>query len=136
MTVTVKGVRAVRGATTVDADEAPLIHEATRELVTAIVARNGIAPADVVSALFTMTPDLRSDFPARAVRELGWSDVPMLCTIEVDVRGALPRCIRALVHVESTLDRSAVRHVYLRGARVLRPDLAHDDGSSSTDASG
>jgi len=77
-----------------------------------------------VSAFFTMTPDLRSEFPARAARDLGWDDVPMLCTTEVDVRGALPRCIRALVHASSDRPRGDVRHVYLRGAHVLRPDLA------------
>jgi chorismate mutase len=123
-----KGIRAIRGATTVDFDDADQIIEATRELVAAIVERNGLTSEDVVSALFTMTPDLRSEFPARAARELGWDDVPMLCTIEIDVRGALPRCIRALVHASSDRARSDVRHVYLRGAHVLRPDLVDGAG--------
>jgi chorismate mutase len=127
----VKAIRAVRGATTVDADEADQIREATRELVAAIVERNGLASDDVVSAVFTMTADLRSEFPARAARELGWDEVPMLCTTEANVRGALPRCIRALVHVQSDRARAEVRHVYLRGAHVLRPDLAHDPGDAA-----
>jgi chorismate mutase len=118
-----KGIRAIRGATTVDVDDAGQIIEATRELIAAIVERNGLTSDDIVSAFFTMTPDLRSEFPARAARELGWDDVPMLCTIEVDVRGALPRCIRTLVHANSDRPRGEVRHVYLREARILRPDL-------------
>ncbi|HEX6536151.1 MAG TPA: chorismate mutase [Gemmatimonadaceae bacterium] len=116
-------VRAVRGATTVERDEAALVREATRELLGQIVRRNALAPDDVVSVIFTVTPDLTSEFPARAARELGWVDVPLLCTMEIPVPGAVPRCIRVLLHVETDSARGAIRHVYLRDARELRPDL-------------
>jgi chorismate mutase len=122
-------LRAVRGATTVDADEPSQIRAATAELLQQLVAQNGLTPSDVISAIFTLTPDLRSDFPAHAARELGWHDVPLLCTMEIPVPGALTRCIRVLLHVETTRDRAAIRHVYLREARALRPDWA-----GSTDA--
>ncbi len=119
-------VRAVRGATTVDADDPARIRAATRELLRHIVDRNGISPADVVSALFTVTRDLTSEFPARAARELGWIDVPMLCALEIPVPGALPRCIRVLLHLETDRARHAIEHVYLGEARGLRPDLLRD----------
>src|SRR5690606_32814991 len=99
------------------------ITAAVGELLAAIEERNGIAADRLVSAIFTMTPDLRSAFPARAAREWGWRDVPMLSTVEVDVEGALPRCIRVLAHVQFDEPRRTVRHVYLRGARGLNPDL-------------
>ena len=92
-----------------------------------IVRRNAIAHEDIISAVFSVTDDLRSEFPAHAARELGWADVPLLCTMEIPVPGALGRCIRVLLHAETDVPRPSLRHVYLRGARVLRPDLA-DDG--------
>ena len=116
-------VRAVRGATTVEADAPDAIREATRALLAEILARNALRADDVVSALFTMTDDLSSEFPARAARELGWQDVPLLCMRELAVTGALPRCIRVLLHVETGRRRDEMRHVYLAGASVLRPDL-------------
>ena len=116
-------VRAVRGAITVEADAPDGIRQATRELLAEILARNALGPDDVVSALFTMTEDLSSEFPARAARELGWHDVPLLCMRELAVAGALPRCIRVLLHVETDRRRDEIRHVYLAGARSLRPDL-------------
>ena len=116
-------MRALRGATTVDRDDAGEIGAATRELLEAIVERNALDDGDIVSAFFTVTPDLTSDFPARAARELGWSDVPLLCTVEIPVAHALTRCIRVLLHVETDRPRADMRHVYLRGARALRPDL-------------
>ena len=117
-------LRAFRGATTVSHDSADAIVEATTELVRELLARNGLVPEDLVSAFFTVTPDLVSDFPARAARAAGWDDVPLLCTVEIPVAGALERCVRVLVHAETALPRDAVRHVYLRGARSLRPDIA------------
>lgn len=123
---TQRRVRALRGATTVDRDDPGAIRHATRELLESLVERNGIAPDDIVSAIFTVTDDLRSEFPARAARDLGWADVPLLCALEIPVPGALPRCIRVLLHAESSQPRDAVRHVYLRDARTLRPDLAAD----------
>ena len=116
--------RAIRGATTVDSDSPEEIRHATRELLETIVARNGITSADVISAIFTVTHDLTSEFPAHAARELGWLDVPLLCTLVIPVPGALPKCIRVLLHVESYASRDEVRHVYLHAARALRPDLA------------
>jgi chorismate mutase len=117
-------VRALRGATTVERDDPEAVLEGTRELLHALAARNGLHVEDIISAIFTVTPDLTSDFPARAAREMGWADVPLLCALEIPAEGALPRCIRVLVHVETARDRADVEHVYLHGARVLRPDLA------------
>lgn len=116
-------IRGLRGATTVAADRAELIEEAVQELLLALLERNGVTADDVVSAWFTATPDLTSDFPARGARHLGWREVPMLCAQEIDVDGALPRCLRVLLHVEVE-HGAALRPLYLRDARELRPDLA------------
>jgi len=118
--------RAIRGATTVESDSPELIRRATRELLETIVARNGITSADVVSAIFTVTHDITSEFPAHAARELGWLDVPLLCTLEIPVPGSLGRCIRVLLHVDTDVPRTGIRHVYLHEARTLRPDLADE----------
>jgi chorismate mutase len=122
-------LRAIRGATTVEADEPAHIRAATAELLQQLVRQNALEPSDIISAIFTLTADLRSEFPAHAARELGWHDVPLLCTMEIPVPGALGRCIRVLLHVETARDRADIRHVYLHGARTLRPDWA-----GSTDA--
>lgn len=123
---------AIRGATTVDEDDASAIRAATAELLRRIVALNELAPADIISALFTLTPDLRSAFPAHAARELGWTDVALLCTMEIPVPGAIARCIRVLLHVETTKSRKQLRHVYLRGARALRPEWADEPTAEPT----
>lgn len=117
-------VRAVRGAIQVDRDDPAEVSAATRELLTEVVRRNELDAADLISIVFTVTRDLTSCFPASAARELGLQDVPLLCATEVDVPGALPRVVRLLAHVQSDRPRSALRHVYLRGAARLRPDLA------------
>jgi chorismate mutase len=117
-------VRAVRGAIQVDADGVDDIAGGSAELVTEVLARNDLRAEDVISMVFTVTPDLTSGFPAAAARELGLADVPLLCATEIGVPNALPRVIRLLAHFESDRPRSAVRHVYLRGAARLRPDLA------------
>lgn len=117
-------VRAIRGAVQVDRDDPAEILAATRELLTEVVGRNGLTPDDLISIVFTLTPDLTSCFPAVAARDLGLDDVPLLCAPEVGVPGALPRVVRLLAHVESDRPRSAVCHIYLRGATRLRPDLA------------
>jgi chorismate mutase len=119
-------VRAIRGATTVESDRAEEIRDATQALLREMCARNAIVPQDVISAIFTVTHDLRSDFPARAARELGWVDVPLLCMVEIDVPNALPHCVRVLLHIESSRARAEIEHVYLKGARALRPDLLRD----------
>ena len=117
-------VRAVRGATQVDADDAELVVAATEELVREVLDRNGWTGDDLVSVLFTATPDLTSEFPAHAARRLGLVDVPLLCALELDVTGALPRVLRLMAHVETDLPRAEIKHVYLRGAVALRRDLA------------
>jgi len=119
-----RAMRAIRGATTVERDEAQLICAATRELITEMLARNDATLDDVISATFTVSPDLRSEFPARAARDLGWDHVGMLCLVEMPVPGAMERCIRVLIHAELLGSQRDVKHVYLRGAAGLRPDLA------------
>lgn len=119
-------VRAIRGATTVTADAPPLIRTAVRELLEAILDENDVAPADVISAVFTATPDLVSEFPAYAARLMGWTDIPLLCAQELPVPEALPRCLRVLLHVETTRQRGEMRHLYLRDAVLLRSDLQGD----------
>lgn len=122
-----RSLRAIRGATTVAADDAGAVLTATRELLETMIARNAIAADDVVSAIFTTTPDLRSAYPATAARAIGWTDVPLLCMSEIAVPGGLAQCIRVLVHIDGARPAPRARHVYLRGATVLRPDLAGRD---------
>lgn len=119
-------VIAIRGATTVGSDDASEILAATRDLLAEMVNRNGLAIDDIISAIFTVTGDLRAEFPARAARELGWADIPLLCTVEMAVPGALQRCIRVLLHAHAARSRRELCHVYLREARALRPDLLTD----------
>jgi len=113
---------ALRGAATVGANEADEILAATESLMRAIMDRNALQPADVVSCIFTLTPDLDAEFPAVAARRLGFDRVPLLCAREVPVPGAMPRVIRALIHFYAD-ERHEVRHVYLGDARHLRADL-------------
>ncbi|HEY5350217.1 MAG TPA: chorismate mutase [Candidatus Lustribacter sp.] len=116
-------LRGVRGAITVERDDAALLLDATERLLREIVDENGIRSADVASALFTLTPDLVSQFPALAARRMGWTLVPLLNFTEIAVPGGLPRCIRVLLHVNTEKRQDEIVHVYLDGARVLRPDL-------------
>ena len=116
-------VRGVRGAITVERDDAALLLDATERLLREIVAENDIRSDDVASALFTLTPDLVSQFPAAAARRMGWTRVPLLNFTEIAVSGSLPRCIRVLLHVNTDKPQDEIVHVYLDGARVLRPDL-------------
>jgi chorismate mutase len=119
-------VRALRGATTVDVDDVDHIADRVEAMVRALLDRNGLAPADLISLLFTATPDIRATFPATGARaripEL--ADVPLMNAAELDVVGALPRCIRVMVHALTERSRAEVRHVFLEGAVALRPDLA------------
>jgi chorismate mutase len=108
----------------VDADERELVLDATRELVSAVMERNQLQRDDVISILFTATPDLVSEFPALAARELGFGDVPLMCATEIGVAHALPRVLRLMAHVETDRSRADVQHVYLRGAVALRRDIA------------
>ncbi|RLC88935.1 MAG: chorismate mutase [Chloroflexi bacterium] len=118
--------RGIRGATSVDANDAESIITATQELLERIVAANGLAVEDVAGVIFTATPDLDVAYPARAAREMGWVHTPLLCTQEMTVADSLPRCIRVLVFWNTDRPPAQIRHVYLGRARALRPDLVED----------
>lgn len=115
-------LRGIRGATRPPGTDPDAIRSATRELLREILRRNGIVAEAVASAIFTVTHDLTSEFPARAARELGWTDVAMLCCTEIPVPAAMDRVVRVLVHAELPAN-SLAKHVYLNGAEDLRPDL-------------
>jgi chorismate mutase len=114
-------VRAIRGATTVDEDDYAQVTTRTIALVRAIVNSNGLGHQDIISILFTATDDIHSMFPATAARQAGFGDVPLLCARELDVDGMQPRCIRVLMHIETSSEQ--LHHIYLEGARGLRDDL-------------
>lgn len=117
-------IRGIRGATTVAEDNAQLVLQATRELLEAILNENeGMQSGDIASAIFTVTDDLISTFPAQAARQMGWDFVPMLCGREIPVPNSLPRVIRVLVHWNTDLMQDEITHVYLHDAVRLRPDL-------------
>jgi prephenate dehydratase len=115
---------AVRGATSVEADDPGQIAEATRELLEQIVERNWLQLDEIVSVWFTLTPDLTSAFPALAAREMGWVDIPLLCASEIPVPGSMQHCLRTLVEIELRAPRPLDTHIYLRKAVALRPDVA------------
>ncbi len=117
-------VRAIRGAVQLDADEREHMLESVAELVGALLERNKLTVDDLISVVFTATPDLHSEFPAVGARDIGITDVPLLCAQEIDVAGAMPRVIRILAHAETDLPKSEVSHIYLRGAVALRKDIA------------
>jgi chorismate mutase len=117
-------VRGIRGATVVECDEPTAIWVATRELLVAIQSANpSLNTVDLASIWFSATPDLKSAYPAAAARQMGWTDVPLMCVQEMDVPDSLARCIRVLVHWNTELPQEAVRHVFLGEAATLRPDL-------------
>jgi chorismate mutase len=117
-------MRGIRGATQIEANTVEAMEDGVAEMCRTICEANAIRPEEIVWAIFTVTHDLDADFPARAARvRCGWTMVPMICSREIPVPGSLPRTVRVLVHVETGTPRD-VRHVYLRGARALRPDLA------------
>ncbi|MEU8249163.1 chorismate mutase [Nonomuraea sp. NPDC048916] len=117
-------VRAIRGAIQVDANDRDAIIEGTTVLVSELMERNQLTTDDVISVLFTATPDLTAEFPALAARKLGFHDVPLICCTEIGVPGALPRVVRLMAHVETDRPRADIQHVYLRGAVALRQDIA------------
>ena len=117
-------VRAIRGAIQVDADDRQDILDGTAELVTQVMDRNGLTTEQVISVIFSATPDLRAEFPALAARALGFQEVPLLCCTEIGVPRAMPRVVRLMMHVETSLRRCDIQHVYLRGAAALRLDIA------------
>jgi chorismate mutase len=116
-------VRGVRGAITVDRDESEVILAATERLLKAIVAENHIDTTQIASVFFSATPDLTTAFPPLAARRIGWTFVPLLTVAEIDVVGGLARCVRILVHLNTNLRQDRIVHVFLEGARKLRPDL-------------
>jgi chorismate mutase len=116
-------VRALRGATTVDADTVDQVTERVQALVNTMLDRNGVDKEDLISVLFTATDDIRCMFPATAARGVGLGDVPLICARELDVVGGTPGCIRVLMHLNTERSRAELHHVYLQGARALRDDL-------------
>ena len=114
----------LRGATTVEHNTRESIVEAARELLEDMISRNAIEPSEIASAWFTTTPDLDAEFPAVAARDMGWSNVALMCGHEIDVPGSLPRCLRVLLHVNTERSQAEIQHVYLHEARVLRPDVS------------
>jgi chorismate mutase len=117
-------VRAIRGATQVGSNSADAISAGTQELVIEILRSNGITSQNVISILFTASPDLTASFPAAAVRQLGFEDTPLICAVEIDVPGALERTIRVMAHVEIERKKEEITHIYLHGAKALRADIA------------
>jgi chorismate mutase len=116
--------RGVRGATTVDSNTREEILAATRQLLALMIRLNSIESEDVASATFSLTSDLNAEFPALAARQLGWLDVPLLCTYEVDVPGSLRQCVRVMLHWNTDKSQADIRHVYIKDAVKLRPDLS------------
>lgn len=117
-------VRGIRGATTVELNEEKQILQATAEMLSEIVSTNGVNPEDICSVFVTTTTDLDAAFPARAIRQLpGWELVPIMCSVEIPVQPSLPKCIRLMVHINTTKSQGEINHVYLNNAKTLRPDI-------------
>ena len=117
-------VRGIRGATQIDADSPEQIVDSVSELLTQMLAVNQIEVEDLISVIFTSTPDLTSEFPAVAARKIGLGNVPLLCSVEINVPNSLPKVVRVLIHAHLDRQLIEVKHVYLKGASVLRKDLA------------
>ncbi|MBJ6363535.1 chorismate mutase [Paenibacillus sp. GCM10012307] len=119
------GVRGIRGATTVEQNEETVILQATSDLLKEIVKENQIIPDDICSIWITVTHDLDATFPAKVIREMaGWELVPLMCSLEVPVKGSLEKCIRFMVHVNTDKKQGEIRHIYLGRAQALRPDFS------------
>lgn len=117
-------LRGIRGATTVDNDNHDEVLAATEELLEGILAANpSLVSDDIASILFTVTDDLSSVHPAKAARKLGWTSVPLLCSTEIPVPNSLPKCVRVLIHWNTELKQTEIKHIYLKNAKALRPDL-------------
>lgn len=120
-------LRGIRGATTVTRDDEPEILQATAEMLNEMIQVNGIQPDSIGSVFITVTQDLKSTFPARAIRQLpGWELVPLMCSLEIPVENSLSRCIRLMVMVNTERNQDEMVHVYLNEAKSLRPDLSKD----------
>ena len=120
-----KSIRAFRGAIQLNVDASEEMRKCVAQLLKEIFDSNSIENEDLISMLFTATPDLTCEFPAVGARVFGITDVPLICASEIDVKGALPRTVRVLLHAESSLTRAEITHVYLNGAEILRPDLGN-----------
>lgn len=123
--------RGIRGATTADANTRDAILEATHDLLERLITANDLRADDIASAVFSTTQDLNAEFPAVAARELGWLDTALLCTHEMAVPSSLERCIRVLIHWNTPRRADEIVHVYIRGARNLRPERATLTGHST-----
>ena len=124
-------VRGIRGATTVESNTREEILAAAGELLEAIVQANELPHEHVASIIFTTTPDLNAEFPAVAARALGWTDVALECMHEMNVPGSLAKCLRILMHVNTDRSAAEIKHIYLRGAVVLRRDIVEQQGVTS-----
>lgn len=116
-------VRAIRGATTVENNDAVEMLRETEKLLVEIIEKNDLKEEDIISIIFTVTNDLNAAFPAVAARNLGWTSIALMCTNEIPVPGSLEKCIRVLMHINSDKKNTEIKHVYLNNAKVLRPDL-------------
>jgi chorismate mutase len=119
-----KQVRGIRGATVLTKDDPVEMRSAVTELLTQMLSENQLSKSDLISIIFTATADLKSEFPAVAAREIGLGEIPLLCAVEIDVPGALAKVVRVLMHANSDKDHKQINHIYLRGAQVLRKDIA------------
>jgi chorismate mutase len=117
-------VRAIRGATQLEANSAAAMESATKELLLEMLRANDLTPADLISVFLTVTPDLNAAFPAAFAREVGFEAVPLLCAVEIDVPGALERVLRVMIHCNTSRNASEISHIYLHGAKALRRDIA------------
>lgn len=126
--------RGIRGATTAEANTREAILAATRELLELLIAENDLHQDDITSVIFSTTPDLNAEFPAAAAREMGWLNAALLCTHEMAVPGSLGACIRVLIHWNTTRSAAEVRHAYIRGAHILRPERANQGRAAQAEA--
>lgn len=120
-------VRGIRGAITIKEDNVSEVLQATTELLTEIITQNQLKSQDLASIIFTVTQDITSAFPAEAARSMGLNLVPLLCSLEIGVKGSIPLCIRVLIHVNTNLSQEEIKHVFLRDAAKLREDLLSQD---------
>ena len=117
-------VRGIRGATQLEQNSSAEMIDAVSALLSEMLSANGVKTEDLISIILTSTPDLISEFPAVAARKIGLGSVPLLCAVEIDVKGALPKVVRVLMHAHLDRDLEDIKHIYLRGAVALRKDLA------------
>jgi len=115
-------VRGIRGAITVEENTKQEILAATKQLLSSMLQENEVQIEEIASVIFSVTKDLNAEFPAAAAREMGWNNLPLLCTYEIDIPGSLPKCIRILIHLNTEKSQSQIKHIYLKEATTLRRD--------------